>query len=586
MFQKVLVTRFATCAVYLSALALLSSAAVPPAPEMAATTDIKVDQVGYLPSAVKLAMVVPSKAGAGVRDFTLRRVANDSVAYKGTLSAPVSDANSGDNVQSADFSSVKETGSFYLDVPGVGRSWRFAIGPNVYLRTYYLAMRSYYGQRCGTAVDLGPDFPQYKHAACHLEGGYDPSAGKSGPHVSAHGWHDAGDYGRYMVNSGISTATLLWTWELYGDRLRDLSLNLPESGHGTPDILNEIRWNLEWMLTLQDADGGVWHKQTSTHFCSFIMPEKDTLPSVVIGTGASPFKSSCATADFTAVMAIAARAYRKFDPAFATRAQAAAESGWRWLQANPNVVFRNPSGVTTGDYGDPQCGDELLWAAAELFRTTRGASYEQYFLAHYREHLETIHAAEPPSWSMMAPFALWTYALGGGNDSAALASIRQQSLSSADQIVDRSAHDGYRISLTTKDYIWGSNAVVANYSLQLLIANKLQPNARYVETAEENLHYLLGRNTFSLSWVTQVGENAFKHPHHRPSAADNVDLPWPGLLSGGPNSGRQDAVMKKLVPLNVPPAKAYVDETGAYACNEVAINWNAPLVFVLAALQH
>ena len=152
---------------------------------------------------------------------------------------------------------------------------------------FYLAMRSYYGQRCGTAVDLGPEFPGYKHAACHLEGAYHASSGKTGPHMSAKGWHDAGDYGRYVVNSGISTGTLLWTWEIFGDRLKQVTLNIPESGNGTPDILNEIRWNLDWMLSMQDDDGGVWHKQTSERFCDFILPEKDTLISYVIGTGRS-----------------------------------------------------------------------------------------------------------------------------------------------------------------------------------------------------------------------------------------------------------------------------------------------------------
>ncbi len=166
--------------------------------------------------------------------------------------APVDDADSGDRVLTADFSALKEHGQFYLEVPGVGTSWQFTVDADVYRRVYYLAMRSYYGQRCGTAVDLGPDFPAYKHAACHLSGAYHASSGKEGPHVSTHGWHDAGDYGRYVVNSGITTGTLLWTWELFGNRIRQIGLHLPESGNNTPDILNEIRWNLEWMLTMQD----------------------------------------------------------------------------------------------------------------------------------------------------------------------------------------------------------------------------------------------------------------------------------------------------------------------------------------------
>jgi endoglucanase len=136
--------------------------------------------------------------------------------------------------------------------------------------------------------------------------------------------------------------------------------------------------------------------------------------------------------------------------------------------------------------------------------------------------------------------------------------------------------------MTSTDYVWGSNAVAANYGLQLLIANRFRPDRRYIETALDNLHYLLGRNTFSLSFVTRLGANPFRYPHHRPSGADKNPEPYPGLLSGGPNRSRQDPAMKRLPEL--PPAKMYMDDEESYASNEVAINWNAPLVFLLAGV--
>jgi endoglucanase len=498
------------------------------------------------------------------------------------LSAAVSDETSGDKIRYADFSSVRQSGDYYLEVEGAGRSWDFAIAPDVYNRVYYLAARGFYGQRCGTAVNMAPDFPQYKHDICHIAGRYDPSAGKEGNHASAKGWHDAGDYGRYVVNSGISTGTLLWTWELYGTRIGKISLHIPESGSPAPDLLSEIRWNLDWMLSMQDADGGVFHKQTSAAFCGFIQPERDKLPSLVIGTGKEPFKSSCATADLTAVTAIAARAFRGIDNAYAQRNLEAATKAWSWLEENPNVTFRNPAGITTGEYGDHDCSDEHLWAAAELWRTTRKPEYEQYFLSHYAPFLPHVASESPQNWSQVSALGLWTYVLGGGTNAAAVKAIRDASIGAADQIVRRTAATGYLMSLTARDYVWGSNGVAANYGMQLLIANQLRPDPQYIQTALDNIHYLLGRNTFSLSWVTHIGEHSFQHPHHRPSGSAD-EGPWPGLLSGGPNPGRQDSVMKRVVPADVKPARAYVDLTGAYACNEVAINWNAPLVFVLAA---
>jgi endoglucanase len=137
--------------------------------------------------------------------------------------------------------------------------------------------------------------------------------------------------------------------------------------------------------------------------------------------------------------------------------------------------------------------------------------------------------------------------------------------------------------MTARDYIWGSNAVAANYGVLLLVADRFKPDPRYRNAAQDNIHYLLGRNTFSLSWVTQVGENAFRHPHHRPSGGDGIDAPWPGLLAGGPNRSKQDPAMRAKLG-DLPPAKMYLDDQESYATNEVAINWNAPLVFVLAGM--
>jgi endoglucanase len=549
----------------------------------APTTDIRVDQAGYPTGLPKVAFVA-SKTGTTAQKFQLRSAAGDKVVLEGELSAAADDPDSGDKVHAADFSKFDKPGRYYIDVENVGRSWTFSIARDVYTRAYYLAMRSYYGQRCGTAVDMGPEFPGFKHDACHLQGAYHASSGKSGPKQATGGWHDAGDYGRYVVNSGISTGTLLWTWEMFGQRIAKAKLNIPETGKSkVPDILSEIRWNLDWMLSMQDEDGGVWHKQTSERFCAFIMPEKDTFVSYVIGTGKEPYKSSCATADFAAVMAIASRAFRPFDIPYADRTLAAARKAWTWLEKNPNVLFNNPAGVATGGYGDRDCSDERLWAAAELWRTTGEETYNAYFVANYEAQRKTIRAVGPPSWGSVGALGLWSYALGKGKDTTAVNAIREDSLAAAEQIADRAAKHAYRISMTRSDYIWGSNAVAANYGMQLLVANAMKRDPRFVQAAIDNLHYLLGRNTFSLSFVTQVGENAMKHPHHRPSGADASELPWPGLLSGGPNGRPQDPAMRKLGTL--PPARMFLDEQESYASNEVAINWNAPLVFLLAGVM-
>lgn len=545
--------------------------------------EIKVDQAGYLPSAPKLAMVVAAQPAA---EFSVRNAAGGAIVFKGKLTEPALDPDSGDQVQIADFTALKRNGKYYLDVPGVGRSWEFSIAPDVYARAYYLALRAFYGQRCGTAVDLGPEFPGYKYDACHTEGVWHPSSGKSGPRPSIKGWHDAGDYGRYIVNSGITTGTLLWAYELFSDRIGRVNLNIPESKNKVPDILDEIRWNLEWMLSMQDPDdGGVWHKQTTPQFSGFIMPHLDKVPSAVIGTGSEPYKGTGATANFAAVMAIAARVYKPFDAGFAAECLAAARKAFAWTEKHPNVAFNNPPGVNTGGYGDRNFSDERLWAAAELYRTTGEDAYHQYFLANYEPLRKSIRPTGPQTWNNVGTLGLWTYALGKGKNAEALENIRKDSIAAADAIVERAARNGYRVTMTPSDYVWGSNGVVANYGVQLLVANVLQSNPAYVNTALDNLHYLLGRNTFSLSYVTQLGSNPYKNPHHRPSGADNNPEPWPGLLSGGPNRTPQDPAMKAKLKPGTPPARMYVDDQESYASNEIAINWQAPFVFLLAGVQ-
>ncbi|MCS7042038.1 MAG: glycoside hydrolase family 9 protein [Bryobacteraceae bacterium] len=540
---------------------------------------IRVNQAGYLPGASKAAIVA---AAQPAREFAVRRTADAKTVFRGRLGEPMEDADSGERVQVADFSALRTPGRYYVEIPGAGRSWDFEIGPRVYDRVLYLATRSYYGQRCGTAVDLGPEFPGYRYEACHRTGAWHESSGRTGPAPSQKGWHDAGDYGRYVVNSGITTGTLLWAYELYQPQLEKLQLNIPESGDKTPDILDEIRWNLEWMLTMQDTDGGVWHKQTGEKFPGFVLPHEDAMPSYIIGTGSGPYKSTCATADFAAVMAIAARVYPPFDGDFARRAREAAASAWEWAVRNPAVLFSNPKGVSTGAYGDRDCSDEMLWAASELWRTTRNRKYEQYFLEHWQKFRSAIAHDRPPAWPQVSPLALWGWTLSGGPGSE---EIRRLIVAAADELASRTEKSGHRMSLLGKDYIWGSNSVAANYGMQLLVAHRLRPDARYLEAALGNLHYLLGRNPLSISYVTRVGANPVRRPHHRPSGADRNEEPWPGLLAGGPNARRQDPAMKKL-PEGTPPAKMFLDEQESYATNEVAINWNAPLVFLLAGVMH
>ena len=545
------------------------------APEELSGAGIFLNQVGYLPGGSKQATV--RLAGASQQDFLVRSTADHAVVFKGKLGPLSTDAASGDRTCVADFSSVRARGKYQLETAGL-TSDLIPVAADAYAAALRLTMRGYYGQRCGCAVDLGNG---YKHPPCHGDGAYHASSGKIGTLPNHGGWHDAGDYGRYVVNSGISTGTLLWAWELYPTAVRGLSLAIPESGGKTPDFLAEIRWNLEWMLQMQDSDGGVWHKQTSERFCAFIMPQDDKLTSYVIGTGSAPYKSTGATADLASVMAIAARCYGSYDAAFAERCLAAARQAWSWAVGHPDVQFENPPGVLTGGYGDRDLPDEIAWASAELWRTTGDFQYEKAFLSSLPAP-DTTAVLDAPGWGDVMSMACWTYALADRKgDSAVRRRIQDATVVAASILIDRSRQNGYGNTMELKDYHWGSNSEAGNQSLLLMVANHFHPDNSAREAALNNLHYLLGRNCLGVSWVTQLGIRPFQHPHHRPSAADGIAAPWPGLLSGGPNAHGGDPVADKMP--KKPPMRMWVDDQRAYSMNEIAINWNAPLVFLLAA---
>ena len=534
---------------------------------------IKVCQVGYLVDETKIAVLTAEPKGR----IAVRKSGNHEIVASLSAGKASFDPDTGDMVRWVDLTEVTNPGSYYLDVEGIGSSFDFSVGNDIFNRPLQLSMLFYTGQRCGTEVKLDGQFAHFHHARCHTaDAVFDPSTGRTGKRSMNGGWHDAGDFGRYTINSGISMGTLLWAYELNPEKLRKFALMIPESNGPLPPMLAEIRWNLEWMLKMQDESGGVWHKETTARFPGSILPESDNAPMLIVGRGKSPYLTTQSTGDLVAVAAIAARVYRQFDPDLADRCLSAAERGWVWLESTPDSHFyANPNGIETGAYEDDDASDERLWAATELFRTTGKATYHDYFLNNYRRFQPMFNPGFPHEWKKVHALGLYGYALENRQpvDPNVQQEIRREALKAADEIASRISRNGYRVPLTTDNYIWGSNALVGNYGMMLRLANRISPKPEYANAAQDTLHYLLGRNTFNTSYVTQVGSRWPMNPHHRPSEADNVIEPWPGMLIGGPNA--QDAKEKR------PPARQWNDVKENFTTNEVAINWNAPLVFLL-----
>ena len=540
---------------------------------------IKLNQLGFLPQGQKLAVVPDVPADR----FTLVRAGTDEEVYRGLLSPAAVWEPAQESVKLADFSELTQTGSFQLRVAGVPDSVPFVIAADAYQSLNAAAIKAYYFSRSGIPLE-----PEHAGIYARPEGHPDTqvlvhasAADDRRPEgtviSSPKGWYDAGDYNKYIVNSGITTYTLLAAFEHFPEEYLRQNLNIPESGNGVPDLLDEVYWNLDWMLSMQDPnDGGVYHKLTNKNFDPVIMPHEANEPRYVVQ------KTTGAALNFAAVMAVASRAYADYEhqyPGLSARMRRAAEAAWVWARANPDRLYRQPEDISTGTYGDRSLADEFVWAAAELFITTGDDRY-------YADMNLTEAAIGVPSWSNVSglPWISLSHHLDKLSDDARqLVRTRVDQL--AQQLQENTEKSAYRVAMQPKDFIWGSNAVALNQAMMLLQGYRLTSHPEYLASAQSLLDYTLGRNPVDYSFVTGFGYRTPMHIHHRPSEADGIVEPVPGLLAGGPQPGQQDI---KDCPVAYPsaiPARSYLDHWCSYASNEIAINWNAPLVYVSGAIQ-
>ncbi len=499
------------------------------------------------------------------------------VVLSGELGDPVYWAESGDSVQVIDFSALTKPGKYQIIVDGKFVSHPFEIGDNLHYDALRKSVRAYYYNRASMPIDSQyggkwaraaghPDDVVYVHKSAAS-----PNRPEGTVISSPGGWYDAGDYNKYIVNSAITTYTLMLASNTYAPVADTLSLNIPESAQPIPDLTSETLYNLRWMLTMQDpADGGVYHKLTTLNFEGFIMPSECQQKRYVVT------KSTAAALDFAATMAYASRTLSSRSKELmelARQCDRAAEDAYGWAKKNPNVIFHNPDDVSTGEYGDADLNDEWFWAATEMWLTTGDDDYAEDALAH-----KGVFGL--PSWGNVGTLAYYSMvdcgeSLPGVNPVSELAS-------QADAFLAIEKENPMGVGLDFFD--WGCNSSVANAALLKAMAYKASADkpAAYLQSIRNDLHYIFGSNATDYSFVTGVGEKYPMHIHHRPSSADNIDEPVPGFLVGGPNTVVPTDCGPKPTRSKY-PARAYADEQCSYSTNEVAINWNAPLVFALLA---
>ena len=561
---------------------------------------VRVNQVGYLPHGPKHATVVTESTEA--MPWTLRDSSGTAVA-SGQSTPRGMDAASGQNVHTVDFSSVTAAGAGYtLEADGQA-SFPFEISGDIYAQLRSDALQFFYIQRSGIAIDGALVGSLYARPAGHV--GVAPNQGDLAVPGQAGvcdytldvrgGWYDAGDHGKYVVNGGIATYQLLSAYERTktarsadAGALEDSTLRVPERGNGVPDILDEARWELEFLLRMQvpagqPLAGMAHHKIHDRNWTGLpLQPEDDPEPRELHPP------STAATLNLAATAAQAARLYARYDAAFAVRCLTAARSAYAAAIAHPDLLADPADSNGGGAYNDDDVSDEFYWAAAELYLTTGEQQYLTALTAS-PHHTADVFSSIGFNWPALAAVGRLELAtVPSGLPKAERDRVGASVVAGADKYLALIAGEAYGLPLpgAGNNYVWGSNSNIINNVIVLATAYDLTADRRYRDGALQGMDYIFGRNALNHSYVTGYGEKNPQNQHSR-IFGHQIDpaLPNPpaGSLAGGANANLEDPFASGLLS-GCKPQFCYVDHIDSYSTNEVAINWNSALSWIASFL--
>ncbi|HEY2721131.1 MAG TPA: glycoside hydrolase family 9 protein [Chitinophagaceae bacterium] len=542
---------------------------------------IKLNQVGFYPNSSKLAFVTCSSRGEA---FYLVSVDGNDTVYEGSLGQKRKSPYSSTTTRVADFTAFTIPGNYILRIDNK-QSFPFEIGNDVYVDLGKAVLKSFYYQRSSIALEdkyAGKWNRDATHATDVMM--VHPSTfadGRGTVIPSPGGWYDKGDFNKCIVNSGITTSTLLSSYEDFTNYFDTLRINIPESNDKVPDVLNEIIYNLRWMFTMQDPyDGGVYYKCINAKFKDGASPGRDK------NSGAVQ-KTTAATLDYAAVMAQAGRIFRKLKthlPGLADSCLRASSNAWLWAVRHPNIEFEQQmpddfKTVSSINSIDRQLSDEWLWAAAEMFVTSRN---RMYFDVVEQNINDSVSLPSPDNVAMLAYYTMLRY--GSSAPGYTLNMLKLMKTSLLNIADDYLAHVSFNAFSTVmgqskNDFAWGSNAIAANQGILLINAYLITGNEKYVSASMTNLDYLLGRNATGYCFVTGCfGVKSPFHPYYRLS--ENIGEPIPGLLVAGPYPGHN-----KLFFSPAEIETSYRDSDSDSETNQVSIDWNSAMVYLVNAVQ-
>lgn len=588
------------------------------APEEWIRSDILTNQLGYFTDMNKKATLL-SDSSSPVK-FDLKDSGGKSV-FSGKSEPGGLDADSGDDVHELDFSDFNTPGTYYLETEDGAKSREFEIGNGeMYSYMLYDSLNYFYQNRSGIEIEsqyiISGDASSLARAAGHPSDvatieqtwGY---SGSSGTQDVTGGWYDAGDHGKYVVNGGISLWTMQNQYELavkngFEDVYADGTMSIPENSNGYPDLLDEARYEMEWMFKMMVKDGDyanmVYHKVHDIKWTALALAPADDPEERIIKP-----PTTAATLNMAACAAQAYRLWKDIDPAFADECLSNAKLAYEAANKHPEMYAPLDESVGGGPYGDDDATDEFYWAACELFLSTGDSAYQKDAESspHYMKTDvklsggEDVDSSGSFNWGHVAALGNLSMALNTDKlDSGAQDKLTKSICEAADYYEELTDSQGYgqpyeagtiSFQIDSQGYIWGSNSFVMNNNMILAYAYELSGEDDYLDGVVSGMDYILGRNPMDYSYVTGYGSHAVANPHHRWwSYQADVNFPAApnGVLVGGPNSGMQDPWVRgsgwKMG--EIAPAKCYMDNIEAWSVNECTINWNTPLAWVTAYL--
>ncbi|WP_145407800.1 glycoside hydrolase family 9 protein [Paenibacillus xylanexedens] len=534
---------------------------------------IKVNQVGYLSYGNKYANVSgyynELTADIGT-PFQVKRTSDHSIAYSGELSLVAAyDELSGEKVFEANFSDLNEPGKYYITVDGIDKSsTTFEIGMNVYEELLKDVQKFFYFQRAN--VDLLPEHAgKFARTGLHkvdanLPLQSDPNQLKD---VSG-GWWDAGDTGKYVTAAATAVSDLLWAYESFPEQFTDGQLNIPESGNNIPDLIDEIKFETDFFLKMQDEQSG--------GFYSYIVRESAPERYIIDGTGE---ESIIPTAQTAATIGALAHAYTVFKDIagmeeYADTLLDSAVRGWTYLEAHPEFIAQ-----PDGPYNDDDDLNDRYYAASALYRATGEEIYNDFVVANYKAFANQFNTTDfSHGIGSMELIGFYHYLSGPAPSQEVKDWFIPKYKDWSRIVIDTAINQAVWHNSTNKGFYWGANSNVAGVAVSLDIGNRIIDNydERMLQVASGNLNYLLGTNPLQLSFITGHGENRVHTTHHVIYMSDFIKEMPNGYMPGGPNNNGKYNF----------PAKAYNQATVDWESNEQALNYNSPLIYLTALLNN